>query len=350
VNQDFLKEPAPATPGSGRAAYGGGVSKQGGRGRRRLAPRVALVVLLALGVPPLGGCGGPEPPDRLLIASGNQGGVYYALGGALADAARQRWDARAENLETAASVENVHLLAAGQVDVAIVVADVVAAAVDGTAPFRAPVPLAALCRLHDDYVQLVVRAGSPVARLADLRGVRVSTGSRDSGTEMLADRILRAGGLDPDRDLDRRRMGLGDAVRALREDLIDAFFFSGGLPTPAIAELARDTPIRLIPLVEYVQPLRDGYGELYTARSVPATTYELPDEVETVGVGNLLVVRADLPDPTAYAITRLLFDAQPDLVAAHREAHRINRQAGVATFPVTLHPGAADYFRDTKRF
>jgi hypothetical protein len=325
----------------------GGVSDQGRRGWRRLLP---VVTLAALVVPPLGGCGGPAPPDRLLIATGNQGGVYYALGEALAQAARQSWGARAENIGTAASVENVHLLAAGTVDVAFVVADVVAAAVEGTAPFAAPVPLAALCRLHDDYVQLVVRAGSPVRQLTDLHGARVSTGSRGSGTEMLADRILRAGGLDPDADIGRRRLGLGDAARALRAELIDGFFFSGGLPTPGIADLARQIPIRLVPLVEYVAPLLAGYGELYTERSVPATTYELPAEVGTVGVGNLLVVRADLPAPTAYAITRLLFDAKPDLISAHREAHRINRQAGVATFPVVLHPGAADYFRDAKRF
>jgi hypothetical protein len=309
-----------------------------------------LATLAGLAVPPLGGCGGADPPDRLLIATGNQGGVYYALGGALAQAAQQRWGAQAENVETAASVENVHLLAAGQVDVAIVVADVVAAAVEGTPPFDAPVRLAALCRLHDDYVQLVVPAGSPVERLTDLRGARISTGSRDSGTEMLADRILRAGGLDPQADIERRRLGLGDAAAALRRGLIDGFFFSGGLPTPAIADLADEFPIRLVPLAEYVEPLLAGYGELYTERSVPATTYELPAEVGTVGVGNLLVVRADLPDGTAYAITKLLFDAKPDLIAAHREAHRINRQAGVATFPVALHPGAADYFRDTKRF
>lgn len=323
------------------------MSDQGRRGWRRLA---WWVVLVAVVVPPLGGCGGPDPPDRLLIATGNPGGVYYALGGALAEAARRDWGARAENVETAASVENVRLLAAGEVDVAIVVADVAAAAVEGSPPFEAPVQLAALCRLHDDYVQLVVRDDSAVTRLVDLRGARISTGSEDSGTEMLADRILRAGGLDPEADIQRRRLGLGEATAALRAERIDGFFFSGGLPTPAIAELARQSPIRLVPLAEYVQPLRDGYGQLYTERSVPASTYRLPAEVGTVGVGNLLVVRSDLADRTAYAITKLLFDAQPDLVAAHREAHRINRQAGVATFPVTLHPGAADYFRDTKRF
>jgi uncharacterized protein len=81
---------------------------------------------------------------------------------------------------------------------------------------------------------------------------------------------------------------------------------------------------------------------------VPATTYQLPGQVGTIGVGNLLVVRADLPHDTAYAITKLLFDAKPALVEAHSEAHRINRQVGVATFPVSLHPGAADNFRASK--
>lgn len=314
--------------------------------RRQLLAGVVAALLAA----PAAGCTDPAPPPRLLIASGNAGGVYHALAEALAGAAHEEWGIEAENVETAASVENVHLLAAGEVDVAIVVADVVAAAVAGTDPFDEPVPLAALSRLHDDYVQLVVRDSAPIESLADLPGARVSTASPGSGVELLAERILRAAGVDPDADIDRVRLGLTEAAEALRLDQIDAFFFTGGLPTPAIAELATRTRLRLIPLGEYVAPLLAAHGELYTERSVPATTYGLGTEVATIGVGNLLVVRTDLPHDSAYAITKLLFDAKPALVEAHREAHRINRQAGVATFPVSLHSGAADYFRDTKRF
>jgi TRAP transporter TAXI family solute receptor len=310
---------------------------------------LAAVAVAAGGAVAVGVTRQASPLAHFIVAAGGRGGVYYAYGQGLAAAARKAYPGvRAQVLPTAASVENLRLVAAGEADVGFSLADSAALAVYGREPFERPAPLRALAWLYDNYTQLVVRAGSPVRAVANLRGRAVSTGAPGSGTELLATRILTAAGIDPDAGVHRSFLDIGDSVAALRDGRIDAFFFSGGLPTPAITGLAAATAIRLVDLAGFVAGLRASYGDFYAERSIPATTYGLGEEVATIGVANYLVVRGDMPDATAYAITRLLFTAKPELVAAHPAALHLNPRTAVDTFPLRLHPGAERYYRQAK--
>jgi TRAP transporter TAXI family solute receptor len=317
--------------------------------QRRLVALAVGLVLVATGALVVSYERRSPPVSGLTIATGGAGGVFEAYGEGLAAAARQAFPAAdVRVVPTAASVANLRLVASGAADVGFTLADTAGAAVAGQEPFGAPLPVVALARLYDNHVHLVVRAQSPVARLADLRGAVVSTGAVDSGTDLFAGRLLGAAGLDPDRDIKRHRLALAESAAALREGRLDAFFFSGGLPTAAIAELATTTAVRLIPLAEWVPALRAAYGEFYEERTVLASTYGLSGDTLTIGVPNLLVTRADMPEETAYALTDLLFSAKATLVAAHPEAARLNRRAALATYPLPLHPGAARWHRTKK--
>jgi TRAP transporter TAXI family solute receptor len=194
-----------------------------------------------------------------------------------------------------------------------------------------------------------VRDESPIQKIADLRGARVSTGSAGSGTEIVAGRVLESVGIDQTADIRRQRMSAAASAAALRDRRIDAFFFTGGLPTPAVASLARQTPIRLLPVEEEMVTLQNRYGDFYLSRSIPASAYTgLTKEVPTLGIANVLVARKDMPEQLAYALTELLFEAKPELASAHAEGRRLDRRAALATFPVPLHPGAARYYRRSK--
>jgi len=311
--------------------------------------RRALVALLLVAA---AGCSGGSgyPPGRMLIATGGHGGVYYVYGQGLANVIRADLPGLdAKVLVTAASVENLQLIASGGADAAFTLADSAAQAVGGKPPFSRPEPIRALARLYDNYVQLVVRADSPVRTLADLRGRRVSTGAAGSGTELIALRLLGVAGIDPNRGIRRQRLDIDDAARALRSGRLDAFFFSGGLPTAAIADLANSGNIRLVDLGAFVAPMREHYGEFYSDRSIPASAYKgLARDVPTIGVPNYLVVNAAMDDRVAYALTKLLFDERAALARAHPEALRLNRRAAIATYPVPLHPGAEQYYRQAK--
>ncbi|MFI7050996.1 TAXI family TRAP transporter solute-binding subunit [Streptosporangium canum] len=311
------------------------------------ATRALAVLSVLLTVVVACGADGPRP-SSLLIATGQHGGVYLDYGTGLAKAVSTALPGiRPQVLTTGASVDNLRLITARRADVAFALADSAALAVRGAPPFARPQPVRALARLYDNYVHLVVQAGSGITSLAGLRGKAIAGGAAGSGTEVIVERLLRVADLDPDRDLTVRSMDLEASAEALRAGSIDAFFFSGGLPTKTISELAARRIIRLVDLRSYAGPMRRRHGEFYSERTIPASAYGLP-ESGTIGVPDYLIVREDMDDALAYALTELLFTHREALEEAHPEARRLNVRAAFSTDPVALHPGAVRYYRGTR--
>ncbi|MCX4825833.1 TAXI family TRAP transporter solute-binding subunit [Streptomyces sp. NBC_01142] len=310
-----------------------------------LAAALALVLLPTA-------CTGSDTPNRpsgeITVATGNPGGVYAEYGAGYADVIGRRLpDASARVLHTGGSVDNLRQIDAGQAEAGFTLADAAADAVGGRTPFSRPLRVVALAALYDNYVQLVVRADSPVRSAKALRGLRVAVGSEGSGTALIAERILKVSGLSPEKDLTSLRLDVRESATALAAKRIDAFFWSGGLPTGAITELRRSTEIRLVDLGDVVGELTRSYGELYTETTVPAVVYGARSAVTTVSVPNFLVVRRDMKDSEAYWLTRLLFEGQSQLIRAHPEARRLDRRTAIATHPLELHPGAARWYRES---
>jgi uncharacterized protein len=309
----------------------------GMRTSQRLSACAAVLVLLS-------GCGGApsEKLDHLVIATGEKGDIYDRLGHALADAS----SADAEVVNTAGSVENLRLVAAGKADVAFATVDTVQVAMDGDPPFDNALQVVTLARLYDDYLQIVVAADNRIEQVSDLVDLPVSIGLKDSGTEVVAARAMEAAGHDIG-SVRQRQLSPSRSADALRSGEIMAFFVTGGLPTPAVATLAAQKQIRVLPITDEMDELQER--EYYLPRSITPGTYPgQEDEVPTIGIPNVLVVRRDMPDGVAYRLTELLFSAKRKLVEAHGEARRLDRRAALATFPVPLHPGAQKYYRDSK--
>ncbi|MGH8869123.1 MAG: TAXI family TRAP transporter solute-binding subunit [Actinomycetes bacterium] len=311
---------------------------------RRAGAALAGLLLLVAASP---GCGSDdEPSGRLRIAAGSAGGIYLAYAHALADVTKREMPGvRPSVLSTSASIENLRLLTDGQAEVAFSLADSAAEAVEGDTPFGRPQPVRALARLYDNYVHLVVPTDSPIRTLADLRGREVSVGPDGSGTELTAARLLTVAGLT--QDTRTTRLGLIDSAEALRTGDVDAFFWSGGLPTPEVTELSQGSGVRLVPLVEMTQQMRNRYGDFYSEATVPASAYGLGESVPTIAVPNYLVVQRSMDDELAYRLTRLLFEQQAALARAHAAGRQLYLRSAISTYPVPLHPGARRYYRQT---
>jgi uncharacterized protein len=307
----------------------------------------ALAVLFMLGA-----CSASQAPgggDRLSIATGGTGGVYFVYGGALADQITQNVEGVEATAEaTSASVDNMQLIGDESSDVAFTLADTAADAAEGREEFEGrPVSAQALAQLYTNYTQVVAPAGSGINSIEDLRGRSVSVGSPGSGTEIIALRVLEAAGIDPDSDIDRQQLGVDESVDAVRDGTVDAFFWSGGLPTGAVTDLATTNQIVLLPTVDYLGALRSQYGEVYEETIIPAGTYEGVDEdVSVIGVPNYLVVNESMDEELAYQITRLLFDQQDALAEAHPEARNLDRDTAPQVPPLELHPGAERYYSE----
>lgn len=305
---------------------------------------LSCLAALALGA----GCSSGTPAQRLSIATGGTGGVYYVYGGALAQVlSRHLQGVEATAEVTAASVENLSFLAQGSADLAFSLADSAADAVAGRGRFPSALPVCALASLYDNVTHIVVPADGPVRTVSDLRGRRVSTGSPNSGTEVIAERVMKAAGLDPARDVTPERLGVSESAAALKDGRIDALFWSGGLPTAAVMELAA-TPgfrVRLVSDADLVPRLTEAHGALYGVLDVPEGAYRGTPGARVSTVRNLMMVRRDMPEDLAYRITRLMFERKADLAAAHPAARDLD-PARAAVGPVPFHPGAIRYFRE----
>ncbi|WP_436837307.1 TAXI family TRAP transporter solute-binding subunit [Micromonospora matsumotoense] len=313
-----------------------------GRGRRSASAGGTLLMLLIVVLGGLAGCqDSPDEPVRIRIATGSPTAVYHAFGQSLAAVLnRELPDVRASVVVTAASAENVRLVGSGAAELGFTQADVL-----DTNPTGPPKVLA-VARVYDDLLHLVTTAGGPIRDVTDLRGRRVSVGAPGSGTEITATRLLEVARLGGDQ-VRQEHLGLDDSVAALRAGRIDAFFFSGGLPVRGVKGLADATSIRLVDLGEWTEPLRRTYREVYVSRDIPRSVYGV-DPVTTVANPNYLIVRADLPEPLVREVTRLLMERRAELAAAHPAAGRLSPRSAIATTPLPLHPGAADWYRSAK--
>lgn len=289
----------------------------------------------------------PDPePVPLTVGTGLPGGVYHAFGLEL-ERVTQGSGTPLTARTTPASVANLELVTQGEIDVGFTLEDVAVLAVEGREPFGEPLPVRALGRLYDNHTHVVVRADAAHQGLPDLAGGVVSVGAAGSGTEMIAERLLEQAGLTPGA-VDLVRLDLEESAAALEGGTVDAFVWSGGLPTQAVSDLAARTPVRLLDLAEWVEPLAAEHGMHYYELPVPAGTYPGVPGVRTVGVPSVLVVRADLPDHVAEGLTRTLFEARDELGASLPVALQMSERSAIATLPVPLHPGALRYYEDVK--
>lgn len=283
------------------------------------------------------------PGRAVTIAAGEPGGFYLAFAEVLAaEVTRAEPLLRCTAVPTEASVANVELVRDGKADLGLVLADVAQSALAGAAPFPSPVPLRALGRVYENYLQLVVRAADGLTGLPSLAGRPVSLGANGSGAAQLGERVFGAAGVR----VEAQHLQLADAVAALAGGSIDALLWSGGVPTPALAELNRRTPLALLPLNAVIPQLRAAHGPVYEPVQVPAEAYRGVGAPATIGVANLLVCSPALPDDVAAAVVRVLAGRAADLVPAQAVGTQfLDVRTLIGTQPVPLQPGAAETYR-----
>jgi uncharacterized protein len=331
-------------PSATRAATGGGDMTR----PRALARLLIVVAVAAAG---LAGCGLGEG-QRLSIATGGSGGVYFVYGGGLAEQIGEHLDGYAATAEvTSASVDNMYLIADNKSDLAFTPADTAADAVQGTDTFDGEkVPAQALARLYNNLTQVATVKDKGIASIEDLRGKRVSVGSPGSGTEVIALRVLEAAGLDPDDDIQRQQLGVGESVQAVKDGALDAFFWSGGVPTSAVTDLATSRELLLLPTDQYVDALKERYGDFYVSAQIEPGRYEgVEAPVKVVAVPNYLVVNRSMDPELAYQLTKLLFDQKQALTEVHPAAGRLELETAPEVAPLELHPGARRYYDEQAR-
>ncbi len=312
--------------------------------------RGALAVALVLGAF-VAACSPNDPPGgegRLSIATGGAGGVYQVYGGGLADLLSDELPDSPTTAETtSASVDNLLLVANGDSDIAFALEDSAIDAVRGQESFGDELPLKALGTLYPNITQVVVKADSGIESIEDMKGRTISVGSPGSGTEVIALRMLKVAGVDAEEDITKRQLGVGESVQALRDGSIEGFFWSGGVPTGAVTDLATTDDIRLLATAQYRDALQSEYGDAYQSTTVEDDEYEGVAGVETIGVPNVLMVNEDMDAELAYEITKALYEGKDRLATVVPAAEALDPAKGRDVIdPIELHAGAERYYAE----
>ncbi|WP_406160805.1 TAXI family TRAP transporter solute-binding subunit [Streptomyces sp. NBC_00882] len=321
-------------------------------GRQALQTAAATIVALGLLLWWLLPLGETPPAGTITFSTGTKQGVYQKYGGLLRKEIRKDMPDLKVKLETSAgSQENVRLVATGKADFAIAAADAVETYQQNGDPGADQ--LRGVARLYDDYVQLVVPADSDIRTLADLKGKRVSIGVPNSGVRLIADRVLNAAGIDPDKDIRPRAAGIDTGPKLLGHGL-DAFFWSGGLPTDGLKQLAERSAFRFVPIQPSLVAKLHAGGEptrYYRATNMPASAYPSVQNnrtVPTMAVSNLLITRKDMDPELTEWLTRTVIKSRDGIGHDVHSAQLVDVRTAIYTDPVPLHEGARRYYRSVK--
>jgi len=315
--------------------------------KRGFATALAGVVAAALA------CGtAPAQQKTIAIGTGGTGGVYYPIGGALANLLSKNMPGVQATAEvTGGSVDNLKLINSGQSEIGFSMADAALDALNGVDKFKGTkVPLQTLMVLYPNIMHVVTIEGTGITTVADLKGKRVSTGAPGSATEVMAFRVIEAAGLDKDKDMKRERLSVAESVNAIKDHKIDAFFWVGGLPTAGVTDLAA-TPgvkIKLIDHSDVVAKMNAKYNNLYSTSVIKAGTYPGQDKDSQVSaVWNILVTGNKMSDQEAYNIVKLIIEKKADLVAVHKDAASFSVENQImANSPIPWNAGAVKYLKE----
>jgi len=293
--------------------------------------------------------------DRIFfgIATGSTGGVYYPLGGMIAQVISNNAEiGGARVIATAetgnASVANARLLQAGSIEAGMMGADIADQAYRGTAQFSdgAVSNLRAIGALFPETVQIVVRADSDIMGFGDLKGKTVSSGPAGSGMYQLFGDVLAA--FDMARaDVSEDFSSFSQAVDKLRDGNIDAFFAIGGLPTVSIQDLASSHKVRLLSLTdEEIAKVRESQP-YYATTVVPVGTYDGQEEaVKTLALRALLITHDGVADDVVYEVTKAIYENSETLSKVHVQGKNVTLETALESVSIPLHPGAKRYFEE----
>lgn len=286
-----------------------------------------------------------EKPEFLSMLTGGTSGTYYPLGGEMAKIITDETGIQTDALSSNASADNVVALQEGEAELAFVQTDVVAFAVEGVQAFEGnPVDnVLALGSLYPETVQIVTTADSGITSVEDLAGKNVSVGAPGSGTYINAEQILEVHGMTMD-DINPQNLDFGESVGGIKDGNIDAAFVTAGTPTGAVEELGATEEVVIVPIAQdKVDELVEKYP-YYAADTVPAGTYGLVEDVETVAVLAMLAVVDSLSEDVVYDITKAIYE-NVDAIT-HAKGEYITLESALDGIGIPLHPGAEKFFKE----
>ncbi len=290
------------------------------------------------------------------IVTGGTGGVWYPLGGAIGTViSRNVPNTDASSEATTAAIDNLKLLAAGKAGMAFAYDYHAVLASEGKiAALGKKQPVRIVMSFYEQPLHVVTKEGTGIKTVRDLKGKRVSVGAPNSGTEEQADYVLKALGIDWNKDLKREKLGASESVAALKDGKLDAFFWSGGVPTSAILDLASTPGLKMV-----LVPL-DGEAADAIQKANPAVFHKtkfakgcytgVDADVDGLAITAVLTAMDSFPAEKVQQIVAAIFANTTEISAVWKDAAKLTPEKSIQQIApeaiAVLHPGARKFFTE----
>ena len=290
--------------------------------------------------------------SQFIMGTGGTSGTYYPLGGALSQIITDNTNGRVSCVAqaTGASIENLNLINAGDIDLALTQNDTADYAKNGTMFFKAPLTnVTGICRIYPEHIQVAVNPESGIKTIEEFKGKKISVGAPASGNEANAQQIFGELGLFDGKDygFEAHYLSYAEASSHYKDRLIDGFTFTTGAPNSGIQEIVTAQPLEFI---EIKGELRDKiiakYPFFAPALIEKGTYSNLDHDVETIAVQACLIARRDMSEDDAYALTKAIFENLDALANAHAKGKNLTLAAALDGMTLDIHPGALKYYKE----
>ncbi len=316
--------------------------------------KATVVAFLLLLAPCLGWAG-----EKLSfsIVTGGTGGVWYPLGGAIGGVISKNvpnTDATSE--ATTAAIDNLKLLVANKAGMAFAYDYHAVWANEGkmTKELGKKQSVRVVVSFYEQPLHIVTKEGTGVKSVLDLKGRRVSVGAPNSGTEEQADYVLKAIGIDWNKDLKREKLGVSESVGALKDGKIDAFFWSGAVPTSSIIDLCTTPGLKMVLLPvggEIADKIMKANPSVFHKTVFAKGDYSSVDkDVEAIAITSALEAMESFPADRMYQILAAIFGNLQEISAVWKDATKLTPAKSVQMISpeatALIHPGAARFFKE----
>ena len=304
--------------------------------------------------------GGKTIPDKTIpdkavqkttisLGTATPGGGFPLYGDAFAQAMNEAYPALSIlPRNTKGSNENIPLLEAGELDIALIAGEPSYEAFMGIG--RAPTRLKILTAMYSSPGMFVVRADSPYRNVRDLVGKPVAFGAKGSGLPILSRYMLDGLGLKQDEDFQSVYLDRAGDGPAMVLDGRVAALWGAGIGWPGFATVAASPGgARFIaPDADEIARVRAKHSFLKPL-TVPAGSYPNQNQaINSVGSWSFVLARESLPDDVAYRLARTLHGIEAGLCRKLAQACETTAANTVAAAPdiKLIHPGVLKYFRE----
>jgi TRAP transporter TAXI family solute receptor len=286
--------------------------------------------------------------QNLRLMTGPQGGSWYPLGGAIQNIIQENVPGAQVQVMPGAGIINVKGVQENKADLGFGNAVSTVDGVNGDAPFEAAADnVCHLASMYFQYFQMVVPAASGIEAVADLKGKAIATQPRGNTAEQMTRAILEVNGLTYEDLSNVNFVSYSDAVSLMKDGHIEAFMAITTIPASAVMDLASGMDITVLDVSDEDLGKLKEINSGYDRRIIPGGTYPKQDEdVPTFGTWTHLIGGCDLPEDTAYQVTKALaenVEGLGSIVAAMRD---LTPEEMATDVGVPLHPGAEKYYKE----